>query len=194
MPKTILFAHQKGGVGKSTIALNLAISLCKHSKVAIVDLDHQGSLLQLKSKFEQFDISNNKNLLKRNKEYDFIIIDTSPYLSHNLPDLFRLADLIVIPTKAGILDVLAITSTIDLIKQEKMQSKALIVFNMVKPNTTLTGDILKTLEPFDINVAKNKLSDLVAFTRSVILNGVSYNANAQSQLDNLTKEILTLLL
>ena len=65
---------------------------------------------------------------------------------------------------------------------------------MVKPNTTLTKDIMESLEPFKIEVAKTKISDLVAFTRSAVLLGVSYDSKAQRQLDCLTQEILTRLL
>jgi len=63
---------------------------------------------------------------------------------------------------------------------------------MVKPNTTLTAEIKDQLNEYDIKVSKNMLSDLVAFSRSVLVNGVEENRNAQKQIDNLTKEILTL--
>lgn len=193
MAKIILCAHQKGGVGKSTLSLLLSVSLSKFSRVAILDMDYQGSLIQLKEQFRNIEISNDKLLLSNHLDYDFIIIDTPPYLSNELPLLIQTADLILIPTKAGILDVLAIASTIDIIKQEKMESKALVVLNMIKPNTTLTKDIMDLLRPFEISVAKTKISDLVAFTRSIVLSGVSNHSKAQFQINCLTKEILDLL-
>jgi chromosome partitioning protein len=57
-------------------------------------------------------------------------------LSNKLTELCDLADVIIIPTKAGVLDPLAIKSTIDIIEHSGNENKALIVFNMVKPNTT----------------------------------------------------------
>ncbi|MEP3210892.1 MAG: ParA family protein [Maribacter sp.] len=194
MTKLILCVHQKGGVGKSTIALNLALNLSDSSKVAILDMDHQGSLLQLHEKIDGIYITNDEQIISNNIEYDFIIIDTPPYLSNALPNLIQVSDLIVIPTKAGILDVLAIKSTLDLVKREKMDSKALIVFNMIKPNTTLTKNIMELVKPFEIPVARTKISDLVAFTRSVALQGVRHHIKAQGQINNLTKEILIRLL
>ena len=63
---------------------------------------------------------------------------------------------------------------------------------MVKPNTTLTDEIRSHLGDYDIKVSKNMISDLVAFSRSILVNGVEENNKAQKQIDNLTKEILTL--
>ena len=77
-------------------------------------------------------------------------------------------------------------------KQAKSENKAIIVFNMIKPNTTLTEEIKSQLQDYNIKVSKNMLSDLVAFSRSVVLGGVEESNNAQKQIDNLTKEILTL--
>ena len=63
---------------------------------------------------------------------------------------------------------------------------------MVKPNTTLTKEIKNQLQEYDVKVSKNMISDLVAFSRSVLINGVEDHNKAQKQIDNLTKEILTL--
>ncbi|MBB1194419.1 ParA family protein [Flavobacterium sp. SOK18b] len=196
MPKIILITHQKGGVGKSTLTFNLAQNIAKSSKVAVLDFDSQGSLSQLKEIITSFDIipfvEDINTIL--NLEYDFVFIDTPPYLSNHLPKLINIADLILVPTKAGILDLLAIKSTLKLIELEQKTNATLVVFNMIKPNTTLTLDILIGLEEYKVPIAKTHISDLVAFTRSVVLQGVANDRNAQRQLDQLSKEILLLLL
>lgn len=196
MPKIILITHQKGGVGKSTLTFNLAQNIAKSSKVAVLDFDLQGSLNQLTEMINSFDIipfvEDINNIL--NLDYDFVFIDTPPYLSNHLPKLINIADLILVPTKAGILDLLAIKSTLKLIELEHKTNATLLVFNMIKPNTTLTLDILIGLEEYKVPIAKTHISDLVAFTRSVVLQGVINDRNAQRQLDQLTKEILHLLL
>jgi len=196
MPKITLITHQKGGVGKSTLAFNLAQNIANNAKVAVVDLDLQGSLSQLKDLVTDFDIIKFNGELKEipQMDYDFIFIDTPPYLSNHLPCLIKLADLIVVPTKAGILDLLAIKSTLELIEQENRTESTLVVFNMIKVNTTLTLDILIGLEEYNVKIANTHISDLVSFTRSVLVKGVKNDSNAQNQLDNLTKEILTTLL
>lgn len=120
-----------------------------------------------------FDIRDNIELNKiLELDYDFIIIDTPPYLSENLIELFKLSDLIVIPTRAGILDLFAIKGTINLVKEAGQSNKAIIVFNLIKSNTTLTKDIWKEMKDFGIKIAKTQISDLVAFTRSILMSGV----------------------
>ena len=51
MAKIITIAHQKGGVGKSTLAINLALSFQDQLSVTLVDTDLQGSLFHLKDDF-----------------------------------------------------------------------------------------------------------------------------------------------
>ena len=192
MAKIILITHQKGGVGKSTITYNLACNIRENAKVCIIDMDFQGSLINI-SELSEVPIFNADKLNETIKsDYDFIFIDTPPYLNEKIVDLCDISDVIIIPTKAGVLDLLAIKSTIDIVKQAKSENKAIIVFNMIKPNTTLTEEIKSQLQDYNIKVSKNMLSDLVSFSRSVLVNGVEENNNAQKQIDNLTKEILML--
>ena len=196
MPKIILITHQKGGVGKSTLTFNLAQNIATNSKVAVLDFDLQGSLSQLEELVTDFKIIPYQDKLESISElqYDFIFIDTPPYLSNHLAKLISISDLIIVPTKAGILDLLAIKSTLAIIEQEKRTIDTLVVFNMIKPNTTLTLDILIGLEEYNVKIATTHISDLVAFTRSVLLRGVSNDKNAQKQIDQLTEEILTQLI
>ena len=185
MPKIILITHQKGGVGKSTLTFNLAQNIATNSKVAVLDFDLQGSLSQLEELVTDFKIIPYQDKLESISElqYDFIFIDAPPYLSNHLAKLISISDLIIVPTKAGILDLLAIKSTLAIIEQEKRTMDTLVVFNMIKPNTTLTLDILIGLEEYDVKIATSHISDLVAFTRSVLLKGVSNDKNAQKQIE-----------
>lgn len=194
MAKIILIMNQKGGVGKSNLCYNLSQNLSEHSKVAILDMDIQGSLSQLSKIVDSFQITTDEHILTTDNNLDFIFIDTPPYLSSKLKGLIKIADLILVPTKAGILDLLAIDNTISIIKDELKENNTMIILNMVKANTTITEDILKNLDLHKINVAKTMISDLVAFTRSPLLKGVKSDSNAQRQIDSLTKEVLTSLI
>ncbi|MEG0916627.1 MAG: ParA family protein [Myroides sp.] len=193
MPYFILTTHQKGGVGKSTLTYNLAVHLKDKAKVCIVDMDVQGSLSDFKDFSPVPVLSPDKLPELKNSEFDFVFIDTPPYLSNKLPELCSLANVILIPTKAGVFDVLAIKSTIEIVEQAKGEKKTLIVFNMVKPNTSLTEEIKSQLNGYNITVAQTMVSDLVAFSRSALHNGVEDNKKALSQIEALSNEILTIL-
>ena len=191
MSKIILVTHQKGGVGKSTLTFNMASILKNDVKTAIIDFDLQGSLYKSRANseipiFNKDEIKNIKNF-----DFDFVFIDTPPYLTEELPNLCKLADAILIPTKTGIYDLLAIEDTINIIKQVSKEDKTLIVFNMVKPNTTLTTEMQEAIENYNITVAETKISDLVAFTRSAMNKGVEDSKKAQQQIEALTREILS---
>jgi len=155
-------------------------------------MDYQGSLCQLKDLVTDFDIIPFKGDIKAiaQMDYDFVFIDTPPYLSNHLPKMIEIADLIILPMKAAILDLLAIKDTLQLIEEGSKTEQTLVVFNMIKANTTLTLDILIGLEEYNIEVANTHISDLVSFTRSVLIGGLSNDKNAQKQIDNLTREIL----
>lgn len=56
MAKIITLAHQKGGVGKSTLALNLALCFKDQLRVALIDSDLQGSIYHLKEDFPELNI------------------------------------------------------------------------------------------------------------------------------------------
>lgn len=193
MPYFILTTHQKGGVGKSTLTYNLAVNLRDKARVCIVDMDVQGSLSDFKDFSPVPILSPDKLPELQNSDFDFVFIDTPPYLSSKLPELCNLANVIVIPTKAGVFDVLAIKSTIEIVKQAKGEKKALIVFNMVKPNTSLTEEIKYQVNEYNITIAQTMVSDLVAFSRSALHNGVEDNKKALSQIEALSNEILTIL-
>ncbi len=192
MSKKILIANQKGGVGKSTLTFNLANKLKEFAKICIVDLDPQGSIIMAKDNYEIEVYSKEEFDKKNHDDYDFIFIDTPPYLSEDLFNLISEASLILIPTKIGVYDFLAIGKIIDLVKDQGKENKTLIISNMVKPNTTLTAEMNEALNNYgDVNVSKNYISDLVSFTRSSVT--AELDNKAQKQIDNLTIEVLNYL-
>ena len=65
MGKIIMVAHQKGGVGKSTLAMNLAVCFQDQLNVALVDTDLQGSLLQIKEDLPGLAVVGNDQLVSR---------------------------------------------------------------------------------------------------------------------------------
>ncbi|WP_228425748.1 ParA family protein [Chryseobacterium carnipullorum] len=77
MSKIILTAHQKGGVGKSTLSFNLAVNLKENAKVCIIDFDAQGSLYQIRELSEVPIFLGEKLKEVQNSDFDFIFIGYS---------------------------------------------------------------------------------------------------------------------
>lgn len=98
--------NQKGGVGKTTIAVNLAGALAEHGRrVLLVDADPQGSVLQWASLETQkfFDVvhlpglSDRRQIRSAGKGYGHIVIDSPPALEAISQRVLAIGDLTLIP-------------------------------------------------------------------------------------------------
>lgn len=194
MAKIISIAHQKGGVGKSTLAMNLALCFQDQLSVALVDTDHQGSLYHIREDFPNLTIigADQQNDLQ-GLPYDLVVVDTPPYLSDQLPALFAQSDFILVPTKAGFFDVMAIRATIALIVEANV--KAGIVLNMVKPRSGITKDVRSLLETMEVSLLKTVIHDRVSIARSSMTVGVlqSGDSKAVAEITGLAEEIVDLI-
>lgn len=147
MNKVIVIAHQKGGVGKSTIAANLATELSKQYQTSVVDLDMQKSLtyyntLREDSKLPPFEIlkikssTELKSAINNNKH--LMIVDAGGYDS----DLNRIAiagsDLIITPVSDSGIELVGLLNFRKVIRdareyRPKIQSH--ILLNKIHPWT-----------------------------------------------------------
>ena len=198
MTKIITVANQKGGVGKSTLALNLAYTFQNGLQVGLLDSDLQGSLYGLYAMIEGIQlIPATKNLtLLRETANDLIIVDTPPYLTNQLEELFSISDYILVPTKVGFFDVMAIRSTIALIEKAQVknnQVKTGIVLTMVKNRTSLNSEIKSMLNSIGKPVLNTMVSDRVSYTRSALTGGIhkTEDIKAKNEMMGLADEIFT---
>lgn len=195
--KIIVVSHQKGGVGKTTLVLNLAACFKEGLNVAVLDTDLQGSLTGIKAELEGIHFIPFTGKLDNLKDlpYDLLIIDTPPYLTNQLSELFAIADYVLVPSKVGFFDVLAIKATIEIIKRVQSQYsnlKAGIVLNMVKHRTSMNDEIKGILNSYSIPLLNTIISDRVSYTRSALTNGVfnSEDEKAKEEMAQLADEIL----
>lgn len=212
MPLIITLAHQKGGVGKSTLATNLRGYFAGGGyKAALVDIDPQGSVSKLVRTFseqegrepehiiERTAFKNYTELLELLAPYDIAIIDTPPYLSKELEGVFEITNLVLVPCKASPLDFLAIGDTLDLIREAKARRSELIaavVLTMTITGTDFTTSIRKELEKGEFPVLKTEIGNRVAYMRSLLrANTVlgDENRKAWDEIESLGKELISLL-
>lgn len=106
--KIVAVANQKGGVGKTTVAMQVAASLSRHHRVLVVDTDPQQSTVSWAEKAGvrlPFDFAGSQRpkLLGRldrlDVEYDFVLVDTPGDLEHSaiLEAVLDASDFVLIP-------------------------------------------------------------------------------------------------
>ncbi len=150
--KVITVAQQKGGAGKTTLAVNLATMLLRQGRtVALLDTDPQGSLGRwfmtrreaLGDAGLEFSTSSawgvSYEVEKLKKQVDVIIIDTPPKVDSDLRPALREADVILVPIAASLVDLWATEGVLDLARREGKRPK--LVLNRVRGGTRLDGEV-----------------------------------------------------
>ena len=202
--RIITLASQKGGVGKSTLAICSYYSFILNSediKPVLIDLDPQGSLTNLKAikelDYNLITSSNAKDAIEQAKGYDIAIIDTPPRLTTELDKLYSISDVVLIPTKTGLFDVVSCIQTVRNIKQVAPEAKAFAVLNMTQATTKLTDEIRQELTGEGINVFKSEIGNRLAFHHCQYEDGNIYNQKnpkAKKEVTALAMEIYSKLI
>lgn len=113
--KTVVICNQKGGVGKSMIADELAFSFERSGiPAAFYDLDSQGGTIHKTSTPEGAQIA---------------VVDTAGSLREELKDVLASADLIIVPTRPTSRDIEPLRRTLKIIKAAAPRTPTLYVLN-----------------------------------------------------------------
>jgi chromosome partitioning protein len=119
--KIIAILNGKGGVGKTTTAVNLAATFGKDNKVLLVDADIQGSASWWFGRSQKgmgFDLSQETDSkllvhLPKIKGYDLVVVDTPPALhSDALAAVVAIANYLVLPTPPAPMDLTVLIETV----------------------------------------------------------------------------------
>jgi len=161
LSKVITISQQKGGTGKTTLAVHLALAFIKYHnlKVAIIDTDPQGSLGKWFMIRTEKKISNDNLTFKTaslwgaqyeskalKKDHDIVIIDTPPKIESDARPSIESADLVLIPVAASHVDFWATGAIVEIAK--KANKKILIQINRSSQRSKLiskTNDFIKSL-------------------------------------------------
>jgi chromosome partitioning protein len=137
--KTVAFISQKGGSGKTTTALHVAVAAQQLGlAVGIADVDPQQSAYKWYRRRRQdpdvvpMHAESVGDLIDKAKAAggDLLILDTAPNSDRDVRTIAKLADLIIIPSRISVVDIEAVETTWELC--EITRKPAHVLFNAVK--------------------------------------------------------------
>lgn len=200
----ITVAHQKGGVGKSTIASNLAVELSKIMSVEVVDLDMQKSIsyfnsvrstdqlsIKYASSFDEL-----KQIVNNNKHC--LIIDVGGFDSDLNRAAILAADFLLTPVSDSTIELVGLLSFKNIMQEVRKirpELTASVLLNRVhvKTNTALNEINNFINENSEFSLMSNILRDRVEFKKAFELgksvNEYSKNGKAANEINSLINEI-----
>lgn len=169
MAHVIAVANLKGGVGKTTVAVNLACAMAARHRVALVDADAQASAadwltaddlpvevlaLPLEAETERGVTAWTASI--RQLPHDVVVIDCPPHLSAVTGAALGLADLVLLPCGPSAADVRATARTVELIRQARHVRRgkpaAMVIPNRIDRRSSTGKGIALALAALDERV------------------------------------------
>ena len=176
----ITVGNTKGGVGKTTIAVNLAVEAARDGKkVLLVDTDPQGSSIAFRAERETDDIRAialvsdklHKDIKEFSAAFDWIVIDAGGRDNAIFRSAVAACDLFLLPVLPSQFDVWAAADAITVFKELQPFNDMLgrMVLNMVRPNTIVSSEAQEALAVYqdDIPLLSEQLHNRVAYKASI---------------------------
>jgi chromosome partitioning protein len=182
MALTIAVSSLKGGVGKSTIALNLATCLHRAGhRALVIDTDPQGTCRTWAAKAADSEqdgppvVAMDSKSLRRDLErvshgFGVAVIDCPPRMGAETRAAMLASDLVVMPVIPGAADVWALQETIAVLEEARQfrdELRAVIVLNRAD-RTTLAKLAMQALEDLDVRVLDATLRNRVAYGEATL--------------------------
>ena len=180
LSKVITISQQKGGSGKTTLAVHLALAFIKYHnlKVAVIDTDPQGSLGKWFMIRTEKKVSNDNLTFKTaslwgaqyesktlKKDHDIVIIDTPPKIESDARPSIESADLVLIPVAASHVDFWATGAIVDIAK--KANKKILIQINRSSQRSKLISKTNEFIKSLDLSATKTIIGNRQIFAASM---------------------------
>ncbi|MBI1228144.1 MAG: AAA family ATPase [Bacteroidetes bacterium] len=202
----------KGGVGKSTLTQNLAVSLVHRGyKVCILDTDlgQRSSMKWAAQRSEEVPAipvlgTEADNVIKDAKEnekhYDIVLIDGSPQLELAQVKTLTASNLVLVPVSPSALDIWSMQQFMGKYEQVKAVKgdgiHGFIILNKFSGKTRLDKEVTEALDSLGLKVLKSKIADRVAY-REAPINGMGViemkNDKAKKEVNLLTDEVISMM-
>lgn len=203
----LAFLNQKGGVGKTTLAIHIAAALTlKGRSVLLVDSDPQGSALDWASTRKDNSLfpviglpKNNlhKEIPSHASRYDDVVIDGPPRVNELARSAILASDMVLIPVQPSPYDVWAAKEIIDLLEEASVFKEKQIyrfVINRKIVNTAIGRDVVEALSNYKTPVLSSSIGQRVVFAESAgqgsTVMETDPNGQASQEINLLTDEIL----
>ena len=206
--KIITIAQQKGGSGKTTLAAHLAVawSQIRAKRVAILDVDPQGSLGEWFEKREErlseaadaitFRTASGwgarREARSLARDHDFVVVDTPPKSDRDGRPAIEIADLVAVPVQPSPVDLWATEPTLEMATSER--TPAILILNRVPPRARLTDEMADALNEFGAETTSTRLGNRVAFPSAMgegcTVLETQYSAKAVEEVEALSRELL----
>jgi chromosome partitioning protein len=207
----IAVINQKGGVGKTTLAVHLACYLCDQGKrVAFVDADPQRSGERWMGRAEpgievltpQTGETVHATLVEADKRFDAIVCDGPPRLNDVTQVLMYMSDLVIIPVSPSTVDLeatLDAKEALDRVQQARRTdglepARVTLVVNRYRAATELSRTVVHVAGSLGIKLAKTTLGlrDAIpkSATRNTVVTRMTKDKMAQQASDEL-KQLFT---
>jgi len=198
----------KGGVGKSTIAQNLAVCFAHNNyKTCIVDSDTNKSSLRWAGLRDEnlpnipvFGSEDGRVLTQTvrglYKDYEVVIIDGTPSLNKVTSKIIMLSDLVLIPILPSGLDLWATEMFLERYKDAEEQKEEKIpgyfILNQFDTRTNMSKDLIEVLDEMEIKPIKASIKSRMVYKEAVIEGKGVYecsNKKAKEEIVQLTNAI-----
>jgi chromosome partitioning protein len=199
----ISILNQKGGVGKTTLAVHLADALARRKhRVLLIDADPQASALDWAAarKGERlFPVAGlpkdsiHKELPSLAKGYDMTIIDGPPRVYDVARSAIMASDMVLIPVQPSPYDVWAAKEIVELIGEARIYKESIqarFVINRKIVNTALGRDVADALADYSIPVLETAICQRISLAESAAQGQTVFETAPENQSG---KEILALL-